>query len=156
MPKFKEINFEKIIANKMKEDQAEYLTVDEIIENGDEDTEFLLSMLPLTKRKVPTGYILNPIGTEKIKKIFKSLEPMILNSDPEYEVEIKAATLDYDTLVINIKCDNFVVTHNQKPNFLKILSLAETIDIYPRTDGKMMIAIEINDCLIPIFDNHVD
>ena len=156
MLKFKEINFEKIIANKMKEDQAEYLTADEIIENGDEDTEFLLSMLPLAKRKTPTGYILNPIGTEKIKKIFKSLEPMILNSDPEYEVEIRAATLDYDTLIINIKCDNFVVTHNQKPNFLKILSLAETIDIYPRTDGKMMIAIEINDCLIPIFYNHVD
>ena len=113
-------------------------------------------MLPLTKRKIQTGYILNPIGTEKIKKIFKSLEPMILNSDPEYEVEIRAATLDYDTLIINIKCDNFVVTHNQKPNFLKILSLAETIDIYPRTDGKMMIAIEINDCLMPIFDNYVE
>lgn len=156
MLNFKEINFEKVIANKMKEDQVEYLTADEIIENGDEDTEFLLSMLPLTKRKIPTGYILNPIGTEKIKKIFKSLEPMILNSDPEYEVEIKAATLDYDTLVINIKCDNFVITHNQKPNFLKILSLAETIDIYSRTDGKMMIAIEINDCLMPIFDNHVE
>ena len=156
MPKFKEINFEKIIANKMKEDQAEYLTADEIIENGDEDAEFLLSMLPLTKRTIPTGYILNPIGTEKIKELFKSLEPMILNSDPEYEVEIKATTLDYDTLVINIKCDNFVVTHNQKPNFLKILSLAETIDIYPRTDGKMMIAVEVNDCLMPIFDNHVD
>lgn len=155
MPKFKEINFEKIIANKMKEDQAEYLTADEIIENGDENTEFLLSMLPLAKRKTPTGYILNPIGTEKIKKIFKSLEPMILNSDPEYEVEIRAATLDYDTLIINIKCDNFVVTHNQKPNFLKILSLAETIDIYPRTDGKMMIAVEVNDCLMPIFDNYV-
>lgn len=156
MLKFKEINFEKIIANKMKEDQAEYLTVDEIIENGDEDTEFLLSMLPLTKRKIPTGYILNPIGTEKIKELFKSLEPIISNSDPEYEAEIKAATLDYDTLIINIKCDNFVITHNQKPNFLKILSLAETIDIYPRTDGKMMIAVEVNDCLMPIFDNHVD
>ena len=156
MLKFKEINFEKIIANKMKEDQAEYLTVDEIIENGDEDTEFLLSMLPLTKRKIPTGYILNPIGTEKIKELFKSLEPIISNSDPEYEVEIKAATLDYDALVINIKCDNFVITHNQKPNFLKILSFAETIDIYPRTDGKMMVAIEINDCLMPIFDNHVE
>ena len=156
MPKFKEINFEKIIANKMKEDQAEYLTVDEIIENGDEDTEFLLSMLPLTKRKIPTGYILNPIGTEKIKELFKSLESIISNSDPEYEVEIKAATLDYDTLVINIKCDNFVITHNQKPNFLKILSLAETIDIYPRTVGKMMVAFEVNDCLMPIFDNHVE
>ena len=156
MLKFKEINFEKIIANKMKEDQAEYLTVDEIIENGDEDTEFLLSMLPLTKRKIPTGYILNPIGTEKIKELFKSLEPIISNSDPECEAEIKAATLDYDTLIINIKCDNFVITHNQKPNFLKILSLAETIDIYPRTDGKMMIAVEVNDCLMPIFDNHVD
>ena len=156
MLKFKEINFERIIANKMKEDQAEYLTADEIIENGDKDTEFLLSMLPLTKRKIPTGYILNPIGTEKIKRIFKSLEPMILSSDPEYEVEIKATTLDYDALVINIKCDNFVITHNQKPNFLKILSLAETIDIYPRTDGKMVVAIEINDCLIPIFDNHVE
>ena len=156
MLNFKEINFEKVIANKMKEDQAEYLTADEIIENGGEDTEFLSSMLPLTKRKIPTGYILNPIGTKKIKKIFKSLEPMILNSDPEYEVEIKAATLDYDTLVINIKCDNFVITHNQKPNFLKILSFAETIDIYPRTDGKIMIAIEINDCLMPIFDNYVE
>ena len=43
MLKFKEINFERIIANKMKEDRAEYLTADEIIENGDEDTEFLLS-----------------------------------------------------------------------------------------------------------------
>ena len=156
MLKFKEIDFEKIIANKMKEDKAEYLTADEIIENGDEDTEFLLPMLPLTKRKIPTGYILNPIGTEKIKELFKSLEPMILNSDPEFEVEIKAATLDYDTLVINIKCDNFVITHNQKPNFLKILSRAETMDIYPRTDGKMVVAIEINDCLIPIFDNHVE
>lgn len=156
MLKFKEINFEKIIANKMKEDQAEYLTADEIIENVGEDTEFLLSMLPLTKRRIPTGYILNPIGTEKIKNIFKSLEPMILNSDPEYEVEIKAATLDYDTLVINIKCDNFVITHNQKPNFLKILSLAETIDIHPRTDGKMMVAVEVNDCLMPIFDNHIE
>ena len=153
MLKFKEINFEKIIANKMKEDQAEYLTVDEIIENGGEDTEFLLSMLPITKRKIPTGYILNPIGTEKI---FKSLEPMILNSDPEYEVEIKATTLDYDTIVINIKCDNFVITHNQKPNFLKLLSLAETIDIYPRTDGKMMVAVEVNDCLMPIFENNVE
>lgn len=156
MLKFKEINFERIIANKMKEDRAEYLTADEIIENGCEDAEFLLSMLPLTKRKIPAGYILNPIGTEKIKKIFKSLDPIILNSDPEYEVEIKAATLDYDTLVINIKCDNFVITHNQKPNFLKILSLAETMDIYPRTDGKMMIAIEVNDCLVPIFDNYVE
>lgn len=156
MLKFKEINFEKIIANKMKEDQAEYLTADEIIENGDKDTEFLLSMLPLTKRKIPTGYILNPIGTEKIKELFKSLELIISNSDPEYEVEIKAATLDYDTLVINIKCDNFVITHNQKPNFLKILSLAETIDIYPRTVGKMMVAFEVNDCLMPIFDNHVE
>lgn len=156
MLKFKEINFEKIIANKMKEDQAKYLTADEIIENGDEDTEFLLSMLPLTKRKIPTGYILNPIGTEKIKELFKSLEPIISNSDPEYEVKIKAATLDYDTLVINIKCDNFVITHNQKPNFLKILSLAETIDIYPRTDGKMMVAVEVNDCLMPIFDNYVE
>lgn len=156
MLKFKEINFEKIIANKMKEDRAEYLTADEIIENGDEDTEFLLSMLPLTKRKIPTGYILNPIGTEKIKKIFKSLEPMILSSDPEYEVEIKAATLDYDTLIINIKCDNFVITHNQKPNFLKILYLAEIIDVYSRTDGKMMVTIEVNDCLMPIFDNHVE
>lgn len=156
MLKFKEINFEKIIANKMKEDQAEYLTVDEIIENGGEDTEFLLSMLPITKRKIPTGYILNTIGTEKIKKIFKSLEPMILSSDSEYEVEIKAATLDYDILVINIKCDNFVITHNQKPNFLKLLSLAETIDIYPRTDGKMMVAVEVNDCLMPIFENHVE
>ena len=156
MPKFKEINFEKIIANKMKEDKAEYLTADEIIENGDEDTEFLLSMLPLTKRKIPTGYILNPIGTQKIEKIFKSLEPMISNSDPEYEIEIKTAPLDYDTLVINIKCDHFVITHNQKLNFLKILSLAETIDIYPRTDGKMMVAIEVNDCLMPIFDNHIE
>ena len=156
MLKFKEINFEKIIANKMKEDRAEYLTADEIIENGGEDTEFLLSMLPLTKRKIPTGYILNPIGTEKIKKIFKSLEPMISNSDPECEVEIKATTLDYDTLVININCDNFVITHDQKPNFLKILSLAETIDVYSRTDGKMMIAIEINDCLMPIFDNYIE
>ena len=156
MLKFKEINFEKIIANKMKEDQAEYLTADEIIENGDEDTEFLLSMLPLTKRKIPTCYILNPIGIQKIEKISKILEPIISNSDPEYEVEIKAATLDYDTLIINIMCDNFVITHNQKPNFLKILSLAETIDIYSRTDGKMMIAIEINDCLMPIFDNHVE
>ena len=156
MLKFKEINFERIIANKMKEDRAEYLTADEIIENGDEDTEFLLSMLPLTKRKIPTGYILNPIGTEKIKKIFKSLEPMILNSDPEYEVEIKATTLDYDTIVINIKCDNFVITHNQKQNFLRILSLAETIDIYSRTDGKMMVAVEVNDCLMPIFDNYVE
>lgn len=156
MLKFKEINFEKIIANKMKEDQAEYLTADEIIENGDEDTEFLLSMLPLTKRKIPTGYILNPIGTEKIKRIFKSLEPMILSSDPEYEVEIKATTFDYDALVINIKCDNFVITHNQKPNFLKILSLAETIDIYSRTDSKIVVAIEINDCLLPIFDNHIE
>ena len=82
MLKFKEINFEKIIANKMKEDQAEYLTADEIIENGDEDTEFLLSILSLTKRKIPTGYILNPIGTEKIKELFKSLEPIISNSDP--------------------------------------------------------------------------
>ncbi len=156
MLKFKEINFEKIIANKTKEDQAEYLTADEIIENGGEDTEFLLSMLPLTKRKIPTGYILNPIGTEKIKELFKSLESIISNSDPEYEVEIKAATLDYDTLVINIKCDNFVITHNQKPNFLKILSLAKTIDIYPRTDGKMMVAVEVNDCLMPIFDNYVE
>lgn len=156
MLKFKEINFERIIANKMKEDRAEYLTADEIIENGDEDTEFLLSMLPLTKRKIPTGYILNPIGTDKIKKIFKSLEPMISNSDPEYEVEIKAATLDYDTLIINIKCDNFVITHNQKPNFLKILSLAETIDIYSRTDGRMMVAIEVKDCLTPIFNNHIE
>ena len=156
MLNFKEINFERIIAKKMKEDQAEYLTADEIIENGDEDTEFLLSMLPLTKRKIPTGYILNPIGTEKIKELFKSLELIISNSNPEYEVEIKAATLDYDTLVINIKCDNFVITHNQKPNFLKILSLAETIDIYPRTVGKMMVAFEVNDCLMPIFDNHVE
>ncbi len=156
MLKFKEINFERIIANKMKEDRAEYLTAHEIIENGGEDTEFLLSMLPITNRKIPTGYILNPIGTEKIKNIFKSLEPMILNSDPEYEVEIKAATLDYDTLVINIKCDNFVITHNQKPNFLKLLSLAETIDIYPRTDGKMMVAVEVNDCFMPIFDNRVE
>ena len=94
--------------------------------------------------------------SDKIKELFKSLEPIISNSDPEYEVEIKAATLDYDTLIINIMCDNFVITHNQKPNFLKILSLAETIDIYSRTDGKMMIAIEINDCLMPIFDNHVE
>ena len=156
MLKFKEINFEKIIANKMEEGQAEYLTANEIIENGGEDTEFLLSMLPLTKRKIPTGYILNPIGTEKIKELFKSLELIISNSNPEYEVEIKAATLDYDALVINIKCDNFVITHNQKPNFLKILSLAETIDIYPRTVGKMMVAFEVNDCLMPIFDNHVE
>ncbi len=156
MLKFKEINFEKIIANKMKGDQAKYLTADEIIENGGEDTEFLLSMLPLTKRKIPAGYILNPIGTEKIKKIFKSLKPMISNSDPECEVEIKATTLDYDTLVININCDNFVITHHQKPNFLKILSLAETIDIYPRADGKMMVAVEVNDCLLPIFENHVE
>ena len=156
MLKFKEINFDRIIANKMKEARAEYLTADEIIENGDEDTEFLLSMLPLTKRKIPTGYILNPIGTQKIEKIFKSLEPMISNSDPEYEIEIKTAPLDYDTLVINIKCDNFIITHNQKPNFLKILSLTETIDIYPLTDGKMMITIEINDCLMPIFDNYVE
>lgn len=155
MLKFNKINFVNIITSKMKEDRAEYLTADEIIENGGEDTEFLLSMLPLTKRKLPTGYILNPIGTEKIKKISKSLEPMILNSDPEYEVEIKAATLDYDALVININCDNFVVTHNQKPNFLKILSLAETIDIYPRTDGRMMVAIEVKDCLTPIFNNNI-
>lgn len=156
MLKFKEINFEKIIANKMEEDRAEYLTADEIIESRDEDTEFLLSMLPLTKRKIPTGYILTPIGTQKIKELFKSLEPIISNSAPEYEAEIKAATLDYDTLIINIMCDNFVITHNQKPNFLKILSLAETIDIYSRTDGKMMIAIEVNDCLVPIFDNYVE
>ena len=156
MLNFKEINFERIIAKKMKEDQAEYLTADEIIENGGQDAEFLLSMLPLTKRRTPTGYILNTIGTKKIKKICKSLEPMILNSDPEFEVEIKAATLDYDTIVINIKCDNFVITHNQKPNFLKIFSLAETIDIYSCTDSKMVIAIEINDCLIPIFDNHIE
>ena len=156
MLKFNKINFVNIITSKMKEDRAEYLTADEIIESRDEDTEFLLSMLPLTKRKIPTGYILNPIGTEKIKELFKSLEPIISNSDPEYEVEIKAATLDYDTLIINIMCDNFVITHNQKPNFLKILSFAETFDIYPRTDGKMMIAIEINDCLMPIFDNYVE
>ena len=156
MLKFNKINFVNIITSKMKEDRAEYLTADEIIENGGEDTEFLLSMLPLTKRKMPTGYILNPIGTEKIKELFKSLEPIISNSDPEYEVEIKATTLDYDTLVININCDNFVITHNQKPNFLKILSLVETIDIYSCTDSKMVVAIEINDCLIPIFDNHVE
>ena len=156
MLKFKEINFEKIIANKMEEDQAEYLTADEIIENGGEDTEFLLSMLPLTKRRIPTGYILNPRGIQKFEQILKRLEPIILNSDPEYEAEIKAATLDYDTLVINIKCDSFIITHDHKPNFLKILSLAETIDIYPRTDGKMMVAIEVNDCLMPIFDNHIE
>lgn len=155
MLKFNKINFVNIITSKMKEDRAEYLTADEIIENGGEDTEFLLSMLPLTKRKMPTGYILNPIGTEKIKELFKSLEPIISNSDPEYEVEIKAAILDYDTLVININCDNFVITHHQKPNFLKILSLAETIDIYSRTDGRMMVAIEVKDCLAPIFNNNI-
>lgn len=56
MLKFNKINFVNIITSKMKEDRAEYLTADEIIENGGEDTEFLLSMLPLSEVNTKNEY----------------------------------------------------------------------------------------------------
>ena len=150
MLKFTEINFEKIIADKIKEDRTELLTEDEIIQNGGEDTELLLAMSSLNNRKIPEGYILNPIGINNVKEILKNLKPIISQSDCEAEIEIMPTAIDYDKLSINIKCDCFTITHNDKPQFLKILSLADTLDTYARNDGKMGVAIEVSECLSPI------
>ena len=143
-------DFEKIIKDKMEEERVDFLTSYEIIEGDFEDAELLLATLPLTNRKIPQGYILNPVGLEKMEEVLKNLESIILNSDIEFEIEIKAPMLDYDSLSINIKCDNFVITQNQKSNFLKILSLSKEVDIYARIDGKMIVSIGITDCLMPI------
>ena len=143
-------DFEKIIKEKMEGERVDFLTVDEILESDSEDTEFLLAMLPLTNRKIPQGYILNPVGLQKMEEVLKNLGAIISNSDIESELEIKASTLSYDTLSINIKCDSFVVTQHQKPNFLKILALSKEVDIYARIDGKMIVSIGITDCLMPI------
>lgn len=151
MLKLENFDFGKIVAEKMKNDNAEYLTEEEIIENGDEDMELMLFMSPLFQnRKIPNCYMLNPAGIDKIRTIFDNLNPILEDSDSEYEAEIESSPISYDTLAITIKGDFFAISHNLKPQFLRILSLAESVDTYARVDGKMVVTIEVKNCLVPV------
>lgn len=151
MLKLENFDFKKIIKEKMEMDNAEYLTEEEIIENGDDDMELMLLFSPVFQnRKIPNGYVLNPVGMDKIKTIFDELNFILEDSGTEYEAEIESAAISYDTLAIKIKCNFFTISHNQKPHFLRILSVAESVDTYARVDGKMVISIEVKNCLMPV------
>ena len=151
MLKLENFDFGKIIKEKMENDNAEHLTEEEIIENGDDDMELMLFMSPFFEnRKIPKGYMLNPAGIDKIRTIFDNLNPILEDSGSEYEAEIESAPLSYDTLAIKIKCNFFTISHNLKPHFLRILSLAESVDAYARVDGKTVVSIEVKNCLVPV------
>ncbi len=151
MLKLENFDFGEIIKEKMESDNTEYLTEVEIIENGDDDMELMLFFSPFFEnRKIPKGYMLNPAGIDKIRTIFDNLNPILEDSGSEYEAEIESAPLSYDTLAIKIKCDFFTISHKLKPQFLRILSLAESVDAYARVDGKMVVTIEVKNCLVPV------
>ncbi len=142
------VNFQQLISEKLVDDRIDYMPC-----TDGEDIEFWNGLGELiSNRKIPNGYALNPKGISVLSRILSLIEPIMEVSDIEAKITIKNQAFSMTGFTIEIECDGFSASNVLMPALKEILNLCYNIDFCPKLDGKMIIGISVNDCLMTLFE----
>lgn len=118
-----------------------------------QEAEFDATMEPLLdevsdfldNQKKKQNIIMNPRGVAKLNAVYSALCDVIKGVDPEYEIKIVEDSLIKGTMHIELYCDEFIISNDNKKVISLILEHCPTVDVYYTTKkgGKTVLAFEI-------------
>lgn len=118
-----------------------------------QEAEFDATMEPLLdevsdfldNQKKKQNIMMNPRGVAKLNAVYSALCDIIKDVDPEYEIKIVEDSLIKGTMHIELYCDEFIISNDNKKVVALILEHCPTVDIYYTTKkgGKTVLVFEI-------------
>lgn len=118
-----------------------------------QEAEFDATMEPLLdevsdfldNQKKKQNIMMNPRGVAKLNAVYSALCDIIKDVDPEYEIKIVEDSLIKGTMHIELYCDEFIISNDNKKVIALILEHCPTVDIYYTTKkgGKTVLVFEI-------------
>ena len=118
-----------------------------------QEAEFDATMEPLLdevsdfldNQKKKQNIMMNPRGVAKLNAVYSALCDIIKDVDPEYEIKIVEDSLIKGTMHIELYCDEFIISNDNKKVIALILEHCPTVDIYYTTKkgGKTVLIFEI-------------
>lgn len=118
-----------------------------------QEAEFDATMEPLLdevsdfldNQKKKQNIMMNPRGVAKLNAVYSALCDIIKGVDPEYEIKIVEDPLIKGTMHIELYCDEFIISNDNKKVITLILEHCPTVDIYYTTKkgGKTVLVFEI-------------
>lgn len=118
-----------------------------------QEAEFDATMEPLLdevsdfldNQKKKQNIMMNPRGVAKLNAVYSALCDIIKDVDPEYEIKIVEDPLINGTMHIELYCDEFIISNDNKKVIALILEHCPTVDIYYTTKkgGKTVLVFEI-------------
>lgn len=118
-----------------------------------QEAEFDATMEPLLdevsdfldSQKKKQNIMMNPRGVAKLNAVYSALCDIIKGVDPEYEIKIVEDSLIKGTMHIELYCDEFIISNDNKKVISLILEHCPTVDIYYTTKkgGKTVLTFEI-------------
>ena len=99
----------------------------------------------LDNQKKKQNIMMNPRGVAKLNAVYSALCDIIKDVDPEYEIKIVEDSLIKGTMHIELYCDEFIISNDNKKVIALILEHCPTVDIYYTTKkgGKTVLIFEI-------------
>ena len=118
-----------------------------------QEAEFDATMEPLLdevsdfldNQKKKQNIMMNPRGVAKLNAVYSALCDIIKDVDPVYEIKIVEDSLIKGTMHIELYCDEFIISNDNKKVIALILEHCPTVDIYYTTKkgGKTVLVFEI-------------
>ena len=116
-----------------------YMENDKYNQKGDVDMKFEFIKEYLKKDKIK---IVNQVRTKDLFETYAIVQNLLRNAE-ETTVEIESGKLELGDVTIRITA--LTITIFDLNNLMRIIQKADSVDIYPLTDGRVRLDIQFND-----------